>query len=212
MRRLAVFTALALLACGATVVHAQPAEPVGPFVVDARGLMAGLPTSEGWVPALPPASIVASRGYGFDLGAHVYPLQWGPARIGVGAGLTLARGTGTTDTVEGPQTVVTRSSTLAPQISFNFGHREGWSHISFGYGLGKVSSEASGGGLTPTTVDQGWGGAINFGGGARWFITRHLGVGFDARWHKLGSRDATATSPVALRTTLFHLAVGVSVH
>jgi len=178
MRRLILFAAMALLACGATSVQAQPAEPVGPFAVDARGLMAGLPTIEGWVPALPAGSIVASRGYGFDLGAHVYP----------------------------------RSGTLAPQISFNFGHRDGWSHISFGYGLGKVSSEASGGGLTPTTVDQGWGGAINFGGGARWFITRHLGVGFDARWHKLGSREATATSPAAIRTTLFQLGVGVTIH
>jgi hypothetical protein len=203
---------LASFVCSASSSFAQTSDPVGPFVVDARGLIAGLPTSEGWLPALPAGSIVASRGFGFDLGAHAYPLQWGPARIGVGGGLTFARGTGTTETVEGRQEVITRSSTLAPQLSFNFGHRQGWSHLSFGYGLAKVSSEASGGALTPTTADAGWGGAINFGGGARWFIGEHVGVGFDARWHKLGSREATATTAAAPRATLFHVAVGISIH
>ena len=72
--------------------------------------------------------------------------------------------------------------------------------------------EASGGVLSPTTADAGWGGAINFGGGARWFIGEHLGVGFDARWHKLGSRDATATTVAAPRATLFHIGVGISIH
>jgi hypothetical protein len=211
MRIRRLLAAIALLVCSALPALAQSSDPVGPFVVDARGLMASLPTAEGWVPALPAGTIVASRGFGLDLGAHAYPLRLGPARIGVGGALTFARGTGTTGTVEGTQEVITRSGTLAPQFSFNFGHRQGWSHLSFGYGLAKVSSDASGGELAATS-DSGWVGAINFGGGARWFISEHIGVGFDARWHKLGSRDATATSPAAPRTTLFHLAVGISVH
>lgn len=211
MRRVFV-SVLLMLVCHASGATAQPSEPVGPFVIDARGLMASLPTSEGWVPTLPTGAIVPSRGYGLDLGAHVYPVRWGPARIGFGAALTYARGTSTTNTVEGSAEVITRTSTLAPQISFNFGHRLGWSHLSFGYGEAKVSSEAGGGGLSPLTADSGWGGAINFGGGARWFVSDHFGVGFEARWHKLGSRDGTTTSLAAVRTTLFHLAVGVSVH
>jgi hypothetical protein len=207
-----VWLVVGLLLCGAGAVSAQARDPVGPFVVDVRGLTASLPTSEGWVPALPEGTIVPSRGYGLDLGAHVYPVRWGPARVGLGGALTVARGTGTTDTVEGAQDVVTRSSTLAPQISLNFGHRQGWSHLSFGYGLAKVSSEASGGLLPASTSDPGWGGAMNFGGGARWFVTEHVGVGFEARWHVMGAREASPTSAAAPGATLFHLAVGISIH
>jgi opacity protein-like surface antigen len=209
--RSVLIAAFLLIVCAVAPALGQASEPVGPFVVDLRGLMAGLPTTQGWVPTLPAGTIVPSKGYGLDIGAHVYPLQWGPARVGVGAALTFARGTGINDTVEGSSEVVTRSSTLAPQISFNFGHRLGWSHLSFGYGAAKVSSDASGGIQPASTVDPGWSGAINFGGGARWFVTEHVGVGFDARWHRLGPRDASAPSVAAPRATLFHLAVGLAV-
>ena len=33
--------------------YVQTSEPVGPFVVDIRGLMSGLPTTEGWTPVVP---------------------------------------------------------------------------------------------------------------------------------------------------------------
>ena len=212
MRLRLLLVAFTLVVCGISPALAQPADPVGPFAVDVRGLTTGLPTASGWVPAVPEGTVVPSRGYGLDFGIHVYPFQLGPARVGFGGALTFARGTAPTDTVEGREEVVTRSSTLAPQISFNFGHRQGWSHLSFGYGLAKVTSDASGGLLAPVTADPGWGGAFNFGGGARWFLSEHFGVGFDVRWHKLGSRDATATSAAVPRTTLFQIAVGVTVH
>lgn len=208
MPRLLLASWMLLLCAGSA--YAQAKEPVGPFVVDVRGLMAGLPTAEGWLPTLPTGTIVPSRGYGLDIGAHVYPLQWGPTRVGFGGAYTIARGTATA-TVEGTPDVTTRTGTVAPQVSLNFGHRLGWSHLSMGYGVAKVSSDSTAVGLEPAaTVDSGWGGALNFGGGARWFITEHLGVGFEARWHLLSSRDASATSAGAPSTTLFHLAVGVS--
>ena len=203
-----------LLLCGAAgPVSAQAQDPVGPFVVDVRGVMAGLPTSEGWAPALPAGTVIPSRGFGLEGGAHVYPVQWGPVRLGFGAAVTFARGKAATETVEGTPEVITRSSTFAPQLSFNFGHRLGWSYLSAGYGAAKVSSESTAIGLQPaTTFDPGWGGAMSFGGGARWFLTDHLGFGFEARWHVLGSRQASAASAAAPRATLFHLAVGISVH
>jgi hypothetical protein len=203
---------LSMVAVCAGSAFGQAREPVGPFVVDVRGLMAGLPTTEGWLPTLPADTVVPSRGFGLDVGAHVYPVQWGPTRLGFGGALTLARGTATA-TLEGTPDVTTRASTLAPQVSFNFGHRLGWSHLSLGYGAAKVSSEAAAVGAQPAvTSDSGWGGALNFGGGARWFLTDHFGVGFEARWHKLSGRDASSTSAAAPRTTLFHLSVGVSLH
>ena len=121
---------------------AQAPEPVGPYVVDFRGLMAGLPTQAGWMPPLPTDAVVPSRGFGLEGGAHVFPVRLGPARIGFGAALTVARGTASA-AVEGTPDVVTRSTTFAPQLSFNFGHRLGWSYLSAGYGAAKVVSEAS---------------------------------------------------------------------
>jgi hypothetical protein len=211
MRRHALLALLLVVVCAASA-RAQAQDPVGPFVVDVRGLMASLPTTSGWVAAAPAGTVVPSRGFGLDFAAHVYPVQWGPARIGLGAALGFARGTATAADTTTPD-VVTRSRTLAPQVSFNFGHRLGWSYLSVGYGAAKIASEAAAFGLTPAAEsDPGWSGAINFGGGARWFITEHVGVGFDARWHRLSAREASLTSVAAPRATLFHLGVGVTLH
>ena len=208
MRR-ACLVLLLLLVC-APLASAQTSEPVGPFVVDIRGLMSGLPTTEGWTPVLPAGTDVPSRGFGLEGGAHLYFAKWGPATLGAGASFSMARGTATAVTVGTPD-VKTRATTLAPQLSFNFGHQLGWSYLSAGYGGAQVTSESSAIATTPAAMaESGWVGAVNIGGGARWFITEHLGVGFDARWHRLSSRDATATSLAAPRTTLFHLAVGFS--
>lgn len=208
MRR-ACLALLSVLVCAPSAA-AQTADPVGPFVVDVRGLMSGLPTTEGWTPVVPAGTDVPSRGFGLEGGAHFYFAKWGPARLGAGASFSMARGTATAVTAGTPD-VKTRATTLAPQLSFNFGHRLGWSYLSAGYGGAQLTSEASRVGVTPAAiVESGWMSAINIGGGARWFITEHFGVGFDARWHRLSSRDATATSLAAPRATLFHLAVGVS--
>jgi hypothetical protein len=196
---------------GASQAFAQAPEPVGPYVVDFRGHMAGLPIEVGWVPVLPTGTVVPSRGFGLEGGGHVFPVSMGPARIGFGAALTVARGTASA-TVEGTPDVVTKSTTLAPQLSFNFGHRLGWSYLSAGYGAAKVVSESSNVGSLPgVTADSGWGGALNIGGGARWFLTERVGVSFEARWHLLSARDAPATSVAPGGTTLFHLAVGLSI-
>ena len=200
---------LSLLVC-APLASAQTSDPVGPFVVDVRGLMSGLPTATGWTPVLPAGTDVPSRGFGLEGGGHFYFAKWGPAMLGAGASFSTARGTATAVTVGTPD-VKTSATTLAPQLSFNFGHRLGWSYLSAGYGGAKLTSESSTIAATPTAMaESGWMGAINIGGGARWFITEHLGVGFEARWHRLSSRDATATSLAAPRATLFHLAVGLS--
>lgn len=212
MRRLWLLVVVLGWAAPAAPAFAQASDPVGPYVIDVRGLMAGLPTQQGWLPVLPAETSVPSRGFGLEGGAHVYPVRWGKVQVGFGAALTYARGTATA-TAEGTPDIVTKSTTFAPQMSFNFGHRLGWSHLSAGYGAAKVVGESTAVAAQPAaTQDSGWGGAINFGGGARWFIGEHFGVGFEARWHLVSSRAATATAVGAPRATLFHLAVGVSVH
>lgn len=196
----------------ASPAFAQTSDPAGPYVIDVRGLMAGLPTQQGWLPVLPADTSVPSRGFGLEAGGHVYPLRLGAVQLGFGAAMTFARGTATA-TAEGAPDIVTKSTTFAPQVSFNFGHRLGWSHLSAGYGAAKIVGESTAVPTQPAAIqDSGWGGAINFGGGARWFIGDHFGVGFEARWHLLSSRAATAPTVAAPRATLFHLAVGLSIH
>lgn len=208
--RAPVLSLVALLVCAASS-PAQQRDPVGPFVVDLQGVSGGLPSSEGWTPIVPSGTVVPSRGLGVGFGAHVYFPVGRAVALGVGASYSLVEGKSTPEAETAP-VVTTRATTFAPQVSFNFGHRLGWSYLSVGYGRASVTSESQAIDSLPAAREEsGWTGAINFGGGARWFLTDHFGVGFDARWHRLGAREATATTLPAPRATFFNLAVGVSI-
>lgn len=205
---------LAAVVCCATASEAQTLSPgpPGPFVIDLRGATIGVPSDPAFFPALPVESSVPARGFGADVGAHVYPFGWGPSRVGLGVDILYARGSvagaGLSTVVKG----------VAPQVSFNFGSRDGWSYLSAGYGTMSLRSEApvvtrtieSDDGeivVTETTggsVESGSVPALNFGGGARWFLSRHLAVGFDLRFYRLSAGDVTPS------TMLFGAAVGVS--
>jgi hypothetical protein len=190
---------------------AQPPEPIAAFVVDLRGVMAGLPSATGWTPILPPNSSVPGRGFGFEGGAHVYLKRLGPTMLGIGGAVVFAQGRSTA-IVEGTPDVTTRLTSIAPQLSFNFGRRLGWSHLSLGYGGVRLTSESTAVDDVPAArAEPGLAGAVNVGGGARWFISEHIGVGFDARWHIVSSRPAQGTLPAAPGDTLFNLAVGLSI-
>jgi hypothetical protein len=77
---------------------------------------------------------------------------------------------------------------VAPQISLNFGTGRGWSYLSTGAGPVRVKATAGSDGLTTSRI------AVNVGAGARWFLTDHVGVGFDLRAIWLGSRATFAAS------------------
>ena len=75
-----------------------------------------------------------------------------------------------------------------------------------------MTSSADAVGTTPAIeVPEAWNSALNFGGGARWFMKPRLGAGFDVRFVKLGSRSATATMPAAKRTQMWNISVGISI-
>jgi hypothetical protein len=182
---------LSLLVSGAA--NAQTAEPVSGYVIDLRGVMTGLPKETAFFPGLPADTVVPARGFGFDVGAHVYLLSLGPSRLGVGANYIRGRGT-----VPG---MVSTFSTVAPQVSFNFGSRAGWSYLSAGFGRASVETTLESEEGT-THHDADGLNALNFGGGARWFLAARLAVGFDVRFNRV-SGDAKAT--------LTSLSVGFSV-
>ena len=186
--RLAVWLGLAgvLLGSQAGAQSLTPGPP-GPFVIDLRGSTSGIPTSIGLYPTIPEGGSVPSRGFGYDVGGHVYLFSLGPARLGLGVNVIGVRGTA-------PEATATMNI-LAPQLSFNFGSSEGWSYLSAGAGTARVKA-----GETASSS------AINAGGGARWFIRRHIAVGFDLRWHKIAADGETMGA-----STLFAASVGFSV-
>jgi hypothetical protein len=188
------YVGLLLLLIDPARVHAQALEPPGPWVLDVRGATSGLPSDTTFFPTLAVDTLVPSRGFGFDVGAHVYLFSLGPARVGIGANYVQARGTS--------DTVTANVSTVAPQISFNFGSSNGWSYLGAGVGRAWVRTTAV---QLSGTAEQETGGvaSVNFGGGARWFLTSRLGVGFDVRWHRLSSTPSTM---------LLSAAAGFSIH
>ena len=171
--RLAAWLGLAGVLLG-TQVEAQgltPGKP-GPFVIDVRGVTSGIPASPGLYPDLGDQFVVPARGFGFDVGAHIYLFSLGPARLGIGANYIEVRGTA----ADADATL----QTIAPQLSFNFGTSDGWSYLSLGAGTARVNAGA-----------EASSSAINAGGGARWFLKRHLAVGFDVRFHMIAADGDT---------------------
>lgn len=162
--------------------------PPGPFVFDARGVVSGIPASEAFVPPDITTATIPARGFGGSLGGHVYAIRLGPGRFGIGADLTFARGTSVD--------VQTTLSSVDPQLSFNFGTSDGWSYLSAGIGAVRIKSEPAG--LSESVQ------AFNWGGGARWFLNQHFGIGFDIRVRMLSAGD------VVPKSTSVAAAVGLS--
>lgn len=186
--------ALLVLVLVAPPVAAQdpPPEPPGPFVIDLRGAMAPIPDDVVYFPTLGTGSAIPARGFGFDVGGHVYPFSLGISRVGIGANFMRIRGI-----VEDVAATVT---TLAPQVSFNFGTRAGWSYLSAGYGTAEIRTLAGDDLAEPGRVS-----AINVGGGARWFLKARLAVGFDVRFHRLGAGDETPGAMLGAASVGFSL-------
>jgi hypothetical protein len=168
---------IVLLLVLASRAAAQAPDPPGPWVIDIRGATSGLPSDTAFYPPISTETLVPSRAFGIDAGAHVYLFSLGPSRVGLGANYVRARGT--------TPGVAATFTTVAPQVSFNFGTVNGWSYLSAGYGRAAMVTrvESVGG---PDTQESGSLASLNLGGGARWFLTRHVGIGFDVRWHRLG--------------------------
>ena len=186
-----------LLVAAALLLAAQPAAaqqaPVSGYVIDIRGATSGLPNSTAFFAGIPADTVVPARGFGFDVGANVYLFRLGAARVGIGGDYVAVRGT-----VPG---VVSNLRTVSPQLSLNFGSRSGWSYLSAGVGRAWIKTRVDVEGESQTAESNGLT-AVNYGGGARWFLTERLAVGFDARFHRISGPP---------RTQVFAASVGFSV-
>ena len=207
-----------LLACLAIAApaRAQQAESIGPFVVDIRGAFARHKAEPSVANDLGVAAgNLPSRSVGLVGGAHVYPLHSRKITLGFGGNVVIARGSLALDvldragkvTGQGP-TVRRHFTTFSPEVSLNFGHRNGWSYISGGmFGRSKLYVDLA---ATPATQAP-YRRTLNYGGGARWFTTDRIAFSVDFRWYSVAEQAAITGLVAQPRTTLLVLSGGIAI-
>jgi hypothetical protein len=203
---------LTLLVLAPAVARAQEPRPIPPAVVDLRGFSSGLGQDPITAADLGVAATsLPKRGIGGVMGVQVYPIRKGSLALGIGAEALIARGRSqpvdatTGDPVGLP--IEQRLISVSPQLSLNFGHREGWSYLTAG--MGPLTFETFQGAAAPSEAPARKN-TINMGGGARWFNFRHLAFTFDVRFYQTRPEPATAVHPGRQRSKLLVMSAGVA--
>ena len=205
-----LLAAAAMLLGAAPPAVAQDDEPIGRFVADLRGSFVrfgqqpGLAGAHGFRPHATP-----SIGIGVDAGAHVYPLRWRFVTLGLGAAYHASfgdRGARPDDVDPDGPTLRKTFRAISPQLSLNFGGRNGWSYLSGGIGTSRLALFPRDGERPAERSAR----TLNYGVGARWFVKRHVAFSLDLRFHSLGPLQPTAAAPASPRLTLMVLSVGAS--
>jgi hypothetical protein len=210
--RVIVLSIFLMLVAAAVPARAQDPPPrIGPFVIDLHGTFPGFPEdqlladSRGMTLAELPGS-----GLGVQIGVHVYPIRWKAITIGLGGEYAASRARQTPlDGVIGVRSAEERFTSFAPQVSFNFGSGHGWSYLSAGMGNSTWSLRPDGQNSYPADTDGVK--TINYGGGARWFAKKHVGVSFDVRFYAINPGASEYVFPQRPRTTLMVVGGGISV-
>ncbi len=132
--------------------------------------------------------------------------------LGIGGEFLLrARAASTIDPAveDGPDgpTVVTRMTSLSPQVSLNFGRRNGYSYLTGGIGLGSFTTELED---SPVADAESRPGVWNYGGGARWFTRKHLAFSLDLRFYKMGAQEAAVERPAYPASSTMVFSAGIS--
>jgi hypothetical protein len=189
----------------------DPPPRIGPFAVDVHMSIPAFPTDSQQLAdsrALKVAEL-PGRGLGGQVGAHYYLPAWGALTVGVGAEVMIARATSTpADPSSGLRSVEERLVAVSPQLSFNFGSGHGWSYLSGGIGRAVWSIHETG--LEASEADVEPLSTVNYGGGARWFIKKHLAFSLDVRFYEIREGTPIPPLPGSPRTTLFVIAAGIS--
>jgi hypothetical protein len=200
----------------------QVNEPLGGFVVDARGVWArfGEDAVVAGIVGVTPVNL-PTRGLGIAVGAHWYPVRLKAITVGLGAEFMTARGERTLE-IEGDDdddpdeepdptpvvrpTVSTRLTSLSPQLSLNFGRKNGWSYISGGIGVGNFTAETVD---LPAGEPAGRPRVFHYGGGARWFTKKHLAISVDLRFYTINEQPPAIGRPAFPRTRVMVISAGV---
>jgi hypothetical protein len=190
----------------------EPPPRIGPFVLDVHGTIPNFPSDP---------QLAASRGLsqadlpgvglGVHAGAHVYVFKWKAMTVGLGGSVAAARAHSSEKLAAGvvvAHAVTEQFAHAAPELSFNFGNGNGWSYISGGIGLSTWSIVPDDSVATAADVERLR--TINYGGGARWFIKKHLAFSFDVRFYQIDPGTPTIFGPGSPRTTQLIAGAGLS--
>jgi hypothetical protein len=176
-----------------------PGFPQEPTLADSRGLV---------VDELP------GHGLGSDVTLTVYPVRWRAVTFGLGGSLMTAHASfspsssATTTDTAALVPVAERLRTIGSQLSFNFGTGNGWSYLSAG--IGKSTWSIVPDGAMEAAADQQSLKTLNYGGGARWFLTKHVAFSFDVRFYAINPGLPQGELPGSPRTTLRVIGAGIS--
>jgi hypothetical protein len=186
--------------------------PPGPFALDVRIAMPSFNTGSSLADPLGlRTDQLPGRGWGLDVGAHVYPVRKGHFALGIGAEIIRASGSKAPDpedeTAAGDPTIETRFSALVPQLSLNFGSSRGWSYIGGGLAFMRRAT----GDVDAEMADWPRLTGIHYGGGARWFMSQHVAFVFDLRFYRIPEQEAEGTEvPFQPKSRMFLMSAGFS--
>ena len=222
MRVPAVAFVLVSLIAAARPARAQEPPPRIPFVVvDVHGSMPRFPSDSQPLADSRAMTLAELPGSGLGLQAAItlYPLHWKAVTFGIGGDVITSRARQSTDAATAaaaaaaglavPRASEERFRSFAPQLSFNFGNGNGWSYISGGLGRSNWALVPEGQEGYPPDSDVLK--TLNYGGGARWFMKRHVGFSFDVRFYAISPGTTYEGIPGTPRTTLTVINAGVSI-
>ena len=188
-------------------------ERIAPFVVDARITLPRFKSSAAVADSIGVTeSDLPGRGLGLVVGAHVYAVRVRSFALGIGGEWMLRSSASNTiapaieDGPDGP-TIVTRMTSISPQVSLNFGRRNGYSYLTGGYGFGSLTTELEDDPVADAETNPK---IMNYGGGARWFLRKHLAFALDLRFYKIGAQEAAVERPAYPASTTMVFSAGIS--
>jgi len=200
-----------LFLAGVPVRAQDPPPRIGPFVIDFHASVPKFPSEDQNLANSRGMTLteLPGRGLGVQVGAHLYVLRLKAITFGVGGEFATSRASQTPAAgVVSVRPAKERFTSLAPQLSFNFGTGHGWSYLSGGLGQSTWSLTTQGlEGYAPNSEKLQ---TINYGGGGRWFMKSHLAFSFDVRFYAINPGAASNQFPGTPRTTLLAIGAGVS--
>jgi hypothetical protein len=224
MRHLAMVCVFAGSMAGARSAYAQEPPPTIPrYVIDLHATVPMFPNDRPDLANSRGLSLaeLPGAGLGGQVGLHVYLFKWKALTVGVGgeamvghasstpSAAALASAAAAIPPAPAPVPVSERLTEASPQLSFNFGTGHGWSYISGGVGRSQWSLRPSG--QAASDADAEVLPTVNYGGGARWFIKRHLAFSFDVRVYEIQPGSPFGANPGSPRARVLTIGAGVSV-
>ncbi len=188
-----------------------PREPIAPFVVDARLGWPGLTRDADVATNLGvTAEDLPGRGLGLIVGAQFYAARRRAVSLGIGGELLWARAGSTVKPAtkgdpDGPS-LKSRWSNISPQMSLNFGSKDGWSYLTGGLGWSGVTMEREDAPQESGSRVR----TLNYGGGARWFTRKHLAFNLDLRFYSIGAQAAGTGRIATPKMRLLVVSGGIS--